>query len=348
MACQYFLSDGELPRQNGLAHRRSENSIERLHCDSCTQIIEPDEVILTRKRMKVELPDIVFSSTEMLNKQMGNSSLASLFGIGKNVVPPSMMLLDEVHTYSGVSGAQNGMLIRRWRHLSGATPHFFVGLSATLEQATRFMASLTGLKEHLVAEVSPTEDDMETEGAEYMLALRGDPASRSSLLSTTIQASILTRRMADTAAAPVSNGMYGTRSFVFTDDMDVINRLYFQLLDVEGRYSNGNINAKRTACYVARRCTEYGKFTFGQQWPLAKMIGHTLDSADRSNVKRTSSQDAGVDHAADLIVATASLEVGFNDPNVGAAIQHKAPRDIASSCSVKVAPDVSAPCVRGL
>ncbi|MCS6036403.1 hypothetical protein LNQ52_05590 [Klebsiella pneumoniae subsp. pneumoniae] len=71
------------------------------------------------------------------------------------------------------------------------------------------------------------------------------------------------------------------------------------------------------------------KFTFGQQWPLAKMIGHTLDSADRSNVKRTSSQDAGVDHAADLIVATASLEVGFNDPNVGAVIQHKAPRDNA-------------------
>ncbi|MFV2854638.1 helicase C-terminal domain-containing protein, partial [Escherichia coli] len=71
------------------------------------------------------------------------------------------------------------------------------------------------------------------------------------------------------------------------------------------------------------------KFTFGQQWPLAKMIGHTLDSADRSNVKRTSSQDAGVDHAADLIVATASLEVGFNYPNVGAVIQHKAPRDNA-------------------
>ena len=114
-----------------------------------------------------------------------------------------MMLLDEVHTYSGVSGAQNGMLIRRWRHLSGATPHF-VGLSATLEQATRFMASLTGLEEYLVAEVSPIEDDMETEGAEYMLALRGDPASRSSLLSTTIQASMLTRRMLDNAAVPLS------------------------------------------------------------------------------------------------------------------------------------------------
>ncbi|MCA6935393.1 protein DpdJ [Pectobacterium versatile] len=330
MACLYIPCPTEGCRGKMVWHTADyDKNLERLHCDGCSQTIEPDEVILTRKRMKIELPDILFTSTEMLNKQMGNPFLSSLFGIGKNVVPPSMMLLDEVHTYSGVSGAQNGMLIRRWRHLSGATPHF-VGLSATLEQATRFMASLTGLEEYLVAEVSPIEDDMETEGAEYMLALRGDPASRSSLLSTTIQASMLTRRMLDNAVLPVSKGMYGTRSFVFTDDIDVINRLYFQLLDAEGRYSNGNINAKKEPLAMLRGdAPNEEKFTFGQQWPLAKMIGHTLDSADRSNVKRTSSQDAGVDHAADLIVATASLEVGFNDPNVGAVIQHKAPRDNA-------------------
>ena len=31
----------------------------------------------------------------------------------------------------------------------------------------------------------------------------------------------------------------------------------------------------------------------------------------------------------DVVVATASLEVGFNDPAVGSVIQHKAPRDVA-------------------
>jgi Lhr-like helicase len=30
------------------------------------------------------------------------------------------------------------------------------------------------------------------------------------------------------------------------------------------------------------------------------------------------------------VVATAALEVGFNDPLVGAIIQHKAPRGMAS------------------
>ena len=45
---------------------------------------------------------------------------------------------------------------------------------------------------------------------------------------------------------------------------------------------------------------------------------------------RTSSQDTGVARDADVIVATASLEVGYNDPEVGAVLQHKAPRDMAS------------------
>ncbi len=88
MICQYIPCPTESCRGK-MVWRTSdiESSIERLYCDSCSQTIEPDEVILTRKRMKVELPDILFTSTEMLNKQMGNPFLASLFGIGKNVVP---------------------------------------------------------------------------------------------------------------------------------------------------------------------------------------------------------------------------------------------------------------------
>ena len=39
--------------------------------------------------------------------------------------------------------------------------------------------------------------------------------------------------------------------------------------------------------------------------------------------------DPGVGAGLDIVVATASLEVGFNDPKVGAVIQHKAPRDVA-------------------
>lgn len=47
-------------------------------------------------------------------------------------------------------------------------------------------------------------------------------------------------------------------------------------------------------------------------------------------VGRTTSQDAGVNQSANIVVATAALEVEFNDPLVGAVIQHKAPRGMAS------------------
>src|SRR5690606_16756180 len=45
---------------------------------------------------------------------------------------------------------------------------------------------------------------------------------------------------------------------------------------------------------------------------------------------RTSSQDAGVNARAEVIVASPSLEVGFDDAHVGAVLQHKAPRDMAA------------------
>ncbi|MEF1280248.1 protein DpdJ [Vibrio fortis] len=307
-----------------------EQGIERLSCEICNGAIEPDEISLTRETMHKSPPDLLFTSTEMLNRQMSNPNNRHIFGIGQRVKAPSMMLLDEVHTYSGVGGAQVGMLLRRWCHLAKASPHF-VGLSATLEQAPRFFASLTGLPEHSVKEVSPTEAEMEQEGAEYMLALRGDPASSSSLLSTTIQTSMLVKRIMDEGRNPKSKGLFGTRSFVFTDDIDVINRLYFQLLDAEGRYSNGNINQTKMPLASLRSPMDADdeQFEFGQDWKIANQIGHSLDTADRANIKRTSSQDAGVDQEADVIVATASLEVGFNDPKVGAVIQHKAPRDNA-------------------
>ena len=37
-----------------------------------------------------------------------------------------------------------------------------------------------------------------------------------------------------------------------------------------------------------------------------------------------------VNQTANIVVATAALEVGFNDPHVGAVIQHKAPRGMAA------------------
>jgi DEAD/DEAH box helicase/Helicase conserved C-terminal domain len=305
---------------------------EHLICSSCGSEIADDEVILTRRRLETNPPDILFTTTEMLNQRLSDSRFRHLFGLRPQASrPPEMMLLDEVHTYSGFHGAQVAYLLRRWSHLVKA-PISFVGLSATLRDGSRFFARLTGLYESQIEEISPKHMEMTAEGAEYLVALKGDPVSRTSLLSTTIQTAMLLSRMLDRPDGAPSDGVFGNRIFAFTDDIDVINRLYFGLLDAEGRNSAGNADMVRHPngglAVLRAPIPSISRERNGQNWAVPQSIGHDL--SDRKRVGRTSSQDPGVIAGLDVVVATASLEVGFNDPTVGAVIQHKAPRAVAS------------------
>ena len=175
---------------------------------------------------------------------------------------------------------------------------------------------------------------MQEEGREYQLVLRGDPVSGTSLLSTTIQAAMLQGRILDPLADSPSADAFSRKAFLFTDDLDVTNRLYHDLLDAEGRTSWGRENHQKLPLATYRgpqwpRRRE--RFRLGQDWALCEWIGHALvQPPERLYVSRTSSQDRGVDPNAQIIVASPSLEVGYDDRQVGAVIQHKAPRDPAS------------------
>lgn len=321
--------------QGDMAWREADRraNLERLECIECACAIESDEIILTRRRLQTEAPDILFTTTEMLNQRMGDDRFRHLFGIGDRVHRAvEMMLLDEVHTFAGTSGAQVAFLLRRWRRLVRRQVSF-VGLSATLKDGARFFAQLTGLYEQASVEIKPANSDMIAEGAEYLLALRGDPVSRTALLSTTIQTGMLLSRLLDAPDERKSRGVIGERVFLFTDDIDVTNRMYFAMLDAEGRKSSGVPDlANRPDGGLAslrRPLPVEQRKLHGQDWEAVMDIGHSLQPQDRKSVGRVMSMDPGVGNNLDIIVATASLEVGFNDPRVGAVIQHKAPRDVA-------------------
>ena len=316
-------------------HQDRIESRERLVCAACGSVLEGDEFPLTRAAMKDRVPDFLFATTEMLNQRLSDTSMMHLFGVGpKARHAPELVLMDEVHTYDGKHGAQVAYLMRRWQRLVDQ-PLRFVGLSATLREATQFFAALTGCRPSHVDEVSPRADEIESEGAEYMLALRGDPVSRTALLSTTIQTVMVLQRCLDPKAVrpedSLSHGVFGQRSFVFTDNLDVINRLYFDLLSAEGRNSYGDPdmrNAPDGGLALLREAgNSFFRYSNGQDWRFCQDLQQGL--RHRLAVKRVSSQDRGVDSTADVIVATAVLEVGFDDPTVGAVIQHKAPRGMA-------------------
>ena len=135
-------------------------------------------------------------------------------------------------------------------------------------------------------------------------------------------------RSLDPLGRPVSDGVYGSKLFVFTDDLDVTNRLYHAVRDAEGlgpfrqdRKRDGTLPL--ASLREPTRENDGDRRRDGQSWDLAANLGHDLTGQTLLHVTRTSSQDAGVSDRSDLIIATASLEVGFNDPTVGGVVQHK-------------------------
>ncbi len=298
---------------------------EQLICTTCDFATLPGTIALTRDSMAKNPPDILFSSTEMMSQQSTNSLLAPLLGWrGPNGT--RLLLLDEVHTYSGMNGAQVGLMLRRWRNSNrqwGADSPVMVGLSATLRDACDFFATLTGAERANVEVISPSADELLPISREYGIVLRGDPISGTQLLSTTIQTAMLLGRVLNN-----DPGVYGSVAFAFTDDLDVINRLYDNLRDAEGAQPRGRMGGAVLADLRSPAEPQAGpRYSDGQSWDLS----YRLQRMNRPlRIARTSSQDAGVDTSADVITATSSLEVGFNDPRVGAVIQHKAPRDLAS------------------
>jgi predicted RNA-binding Zn-ribbon protein involved in translation (DUF1610 family) len=309
--------------------------VERLRCRDCGFATDASFLPLTRRSLRHTPPDILFTTTEMLNQRMADASYQPLFGVGMHALrAPELVLLDEAHTYEGAHGAQVAYLMRRWQYLI-EQPLRFVGLSATLREPESFFASLTGIRTSHVQAISPRPEEIESEGAEYLMALRGDPVSRAALLSTSIQTAMCLQRCLDPrpsgATTSISQGFFGQRTFVFTDDLDVTNRLYFDLLSAEGRNSAGDPDALRAPAgglaVLRKSGSSLARYRGGQDWRACEEIGHSLDT--RLVIERVSSQDRGVRANAEVVIATAALEVGFDDPLVGAVIQHKAPRGVS-------------------
>ena len=295
-----------------------------LRCVRCGSELE--SLVFSRRTLTSQPPEILFTTTEMVNRLLGIPRMRRLL-VGDSSSSPDFVLLDEIHSYSGTHGAQVAHLIRRWRG-EMVSPSHVVGLSATLADPKGFFSQLIGAGTGNVAVVAPNDAEMRESGREYFMALRGDPASQTSLLSTTIQTAMLMRRMLDREPGIPSGGTFGTRLFAFTDKLDVVNRLHSQLQDAEG-WQPGGVDRKREGSLAVLRASgaDNGpRDDVGQLWDAAEELG-TLTR--RVVVDRTTSQDAGIGSSSDVVVATASLEVGFDDPNVGAVLQHKAPRDAA-------------------
>lgn len=325
--------------------RELRNDVELLRCVACGLEIPGSVLRLTRELAKTNPARVILSTTESLNRQLSSPGNLRAFGVTGSSL--RAVLLDEVHTYEGTTGAQNAYLFRRLRKALGYQP-LWAGLSATLADASEFFGKLVDLDPGLVTLVEPEPSEMEESGAEYLVALRHNPRGNTGALSATIQTAMAISRALDVMAPdpfnpPVdSGGIFGSRVFAFTDKLDSTNRLYWDLLSAEGWAWPGRPERGANPLTLAHlRSQDQGRLSVarrenpelrdpdGQYWWLAEALGHGIDADIQKGVSRTSSQDSGVSADAEIIVATASLEVGFDDDRVGAVLQHKAPHDAA-------------------
>src|SRR5262249_1747556 len=150
-----------------------------------------------------------------------------------------------------------------------------------------------------VTQIESASDDLVEEGRQYQVALRGDPTSGVSMLSVTIQAAMLLGRALDLPTTTPS--LAGSKGFLFTDDLDVTNRLFHDLKDAEGdgwtaRRRSGA--QKVLANLRSASLPDHGRRDLdGQVWTLADRTGHDLPGtfpARGLRIGKTSSQDPGV------------------------------------------------------
>lgn len=297
-------------------------------------------LILTRDLLKANPPDVLFLSAEMLNREMGNPDWARTFGIGQGPLSPRLLLLDEVHAYEGVNGAQIAWVFRRWRYWSGIRKLHFVGLSATLKEAQKHLGLVAGIPATAIQEFAPTESELDMRDVEYNLAIKGDPASGASLLATSIQSGMLLARLLTPRNVPAADSddgqirgaaLYGRKVFGFTDNLDGLNRWYSDMSDAENNLRLANLRLhphERRPPVTLSQSTVRAMDDDGQIWELPRRLGYNLGQP--LIVSRCTSQDPGANTGSDVIIASASLEVGFDDPEVGAVLHHKKPTSISS------------------
>ena len=312
--------------------RRQGRTTLHLESDSHKEVVPDGVVVLTRTELLAKPPDILLTSIEMINKELSSEIGTKVLGFGKGQCHLKLILLDEIHTYEGLTGAQVPWILRRLAYWTRGTPRaasiHVVGLSATLQDAPGHLATLSGIPESAIIEIAPdpSANELTTEGQEYNVVLKSHPGSGAGVLATSIQTVMLGIRVLTPLSYRVAKGaidsgyFYGSKVFGFTDNLDVVNRWLPDFCDAE--------QTRRLASLRAARPGDEAQWVAGQAWRLSEQLKHNLKTPVQ--VGRTTSQDPGVDAGADVILATSALEVGFDDDQVGMVVQHKAPLSAAS------------------
>lgn len=335
-----------------LGHEQGADGADRLHCTRCSWHF--DGWVGSKSALKTAPPAFFLPTTDSLHQWMHNPEYGRLFGDDVGFVAPRALVADEIHLYSHIHGAQVGYALRRLvaRAEQASEPRgeiLSVGMSATLGDPAQAWGRLIGQSANLITPRSG-EKTPNPRGREYFYFIQPEIESRGRDIagaSTTIQSLMsLSHNMRRRSGAEG-----GFRGIAFLDSIDKVRRLHSAYDDAE---TYKKLAALRTRNYpddpmTGRERTEccgqpHGCDVFkqGECWWFAandpaqrtasgrRRPGAPLVVAEQPVFSGTSGKVEAMIKRSDIVFATSSLEVGYDDPDISLVYQHYAPRNLAS------------------
>lgn len=326
------------------------NGFDRLACVECSFVF--NGWAGSKAKIRSEPPTFFLPTTDSLHQWMHDTRAGRIFGDDTRYGPPRALVADEIHLYSHIHGAQVGYTFRRLaaraqRNLDKGM--LLIGMSATLGDPKRVWGDLVGRQNVGLITPRPAEKEINPRGREYFYFVQPEVESRGydvAGASTSIQTIMC-----------LAHGMRrrtgkqgGFRSIVFLDSIDKLRRLHAAFTSAEDnrlasfrttRYPDNPLTGARrdTCCGQPHGCDIFRK---GECWHFAATDDDQMQASGRSRkgsrlvVARQpihSGAKGAVEQAikgSDIVFATSSLEVGYDDPDITMVYQHYAPSNLAS------------------
>jgi hypothetical protein len=309
----------------------------------------------SKEALRHRPPDFFLPVTESLHQWQQNPAYGALFGDVAPYRPPRAILADEIHLYTHVHGAQVGYALRRALARSALNAPedpspLAIGMSATLGDPARVWAELIGRVPVLEIRPEPNERLKNPRGREYFYFVQPEVESRGQDIagaSTSIQSLMC-----------LAHGMRrrtgrdgGYRAIVFLDSIDKLKRLHGDYQDAEEARrlaalrtrlfddDPGARQPRRECCGQPATCD---RFREGECWYFAATDGDqiaargryrpgsALSVCERPVYSGEKGNTEEMIRRSDLVFATSSLEVGYDDPDMALVYQHYSPNNLAS------------------
>ena len=342
--CPEPACGGSLALGAGAGHAGAD----RLNCKQCGWHF--DGWTGTKEALRATPPSLFLPTTESLHQWLNDKRYGRLFGdFGDG---PRAILADEIHLYTHIQGAQIGYGLRRLlarARLNGGAP-IAVGMSATLGRPEHVWHQLVGGNPAALIEPLEAERLRNPKGREYFYFVQPEIESRNRDVagaSTTIQ-----------SAMALAHNMHrrhgaegGFRGIVFVDSIDKLKRLHSNYLDAEEGQTLAGLRThfypdhpttglpRRKCCGDPLGCDLFRDgecWTFAatdtRQWTASGpyIPGNALSVARFPVYSGSTARIETEIQRSDLVFSTASLEVGYDDPDMAFVYQHYAPTNLAS------------------